>query len=495
MVRSGCPGPTLEAMRAAGEVDHVTYSVRTRLLITMLVLMGAVLIVAGATGYLLERLSLERTAVAQLDREAAEFASFARTTLDPATGHPYLSTSSLLQAAIQQRVLGSADGVLGIVGDSVEWTAPIGVNLRLEDHPALVAAVMAHRSDPVTAQGRVSVDGHDFRYLVVPIHSSALGDSGALVRVIDLSVGYHGLDQTYAMYAVAALLVAVVAGVAAWAVMGRLLSPIAELRAAAETIGEDELSRRIPVRGHDDLSALTTTINRMLDRIQALVEAQRRLADDVGHELRTPLTIMRGHLELLDPNSPAEVRATTALVTEEIDRLSRLTDDLLTLASSERADFVVPTEVEVADLTDETFALVRTLAPRPWKLGGLADLRARLDAQRIRQAWLQLADNAVKYSPEGTEIVLGSEQRDDELWLWVRDHGSGISEAERAVVIQRQVRGESALASGLRGRGLGLAIVTTITEAHHGRLDIAAAPGGGSVFSLVLPVTRKTEAS
>lgn len=482
-------------MRAAGEVDNVRYSVRTRLLITMLALMAAVLVVAGATGYLLERLSLERTAVAQLDREAAEFTGFAKTTVDPTTGRPYQSSSALLQAAIQQRVLGSADGVLGIVDDSVEWTAPDGVQLRLEDYPALLDAVMAHRADATTAQGRVSSGGHDFRYLVVPIRSVQPGQSGALVRAIDLSVGYRGLDQTYGIYAAAALLVAVIAGVAAWAVMGRLLSPIAELRAAAETIGEDDLTRRIPVRGHDDLSALTETINRMLDRIQTLVEAQRQLADDVGHELRTPLTIMRGHLELLDPTSPKEVRATRALVTEEIDRLNRLTDDLLTLASAERADFVVPADTQIADLTDETFALVRTLAPRPWKLGGLADLTATVDAQRIRQAWLQLADNAVKYSPDGTEIMLGSEERDQELWLWVRDHGPGISEAERAIVTQRQVRGQSALASGLRGHGLGLAIVTMITDAHHGRLDIADAPGGGSVFSLVLPLTDRIEES
>lgn len=482
-------------MRADPGDDTVTYSVRTRLLATMLVLMAAVLIVAGATGYLLERLSLDRASVSQLDREAAEFAAFAQASVDPATGQPYQSTSALLQAAIQQRVLGSADGVLGIVGDHVEWTAPVGVTLRLEEHPALVAEVMRHRADPVTTQGRLSVDGHDFRYLVVPIRSGDASESGALVRAIDLAVGYRGLDSTYTMYAAAALLVAIVAGLAAWAVMGRLLAPIAELRTAAEAIGEDDLSRRIPVHGRDDLSALTATINRMLDRIQTLVEAQRQLADDVGHELRTPLTIMRGHLELLDPNRPDDVSATRALVTEEIDRLSRLTDDLLTLASSERADFVVPAPVEIADLTDETFSLVRTLAPRPWKLAGLAELRIDLDAQRIRQAWLQLADNAVKYSPEGTEIVLSSEVRGDELWLSVRDHGPGISEAERAIVSQRQVRGASALASGLRGRGLGLAIVTMITDAHHGRLDIAAGPEDGSIFSLVLPVPARIEPS
>lgn len=287
----------------------------------------------------------------------------------------------------------------------------------------------------------------------------------------------------------AAAIVALFAGLAAWAVMGRLLSPIVRLREAADSIGEDDLTTRIPVRGNDDLSALTATINRMLDRIESLVQGQRQLADDVGHELRTPLTILRGHLELLDPTDLDQVQATRSLSLEEIDRMNRLTDDLILLASSERADFVVAAPISVADLTDETFELVGKLGHRRWDVDALAEVRVQLDAQRIKQAWIQLADNAVKYSPTDSGLAIGSEVRGTEVWLWVRDNGPGIDAEERVKILERNTRGRLAIASGRQGRGLGLAIVTKIVTAHGGRLDIAFAPDGGSIFSLVLPIT------
>jgi signal transduction histidine kinase len=242
------------------------------------------------------------------------------------------------------------------------------------------------------------------------------------------------------------------------------------------------------VRGSDDLSALTATINRMLDRIQALVEGQRQLADDVGHELRTPLTILRGHLELLDATATEQVAATRSLALEEIDRMNRLTDDLILLASSQRSDFVVPAEASISELTDETFELVGKLGHRRWDVDALAEVKVKLDAQRIRQAWLQLADNAVKYSPADSSVAIGSEVRGEHLWLWVRDHGPGIAEAEQSRILKRNTRGRFAIASGRQGRGLGLAIVAKITTAHGGRLDISPAPGGGSIFALVLPI-------
>lgn len=468
-------------------------SVRSRLLITMLVLMSAVLLVAGATGYLLERVSLERSAATQLDREAAEFASLAANAVDPETGRGFESTSALLRTAIQQRVLGPADGVVGIVDHRIEWTAYSGVTLRLEDHPDLVNEVDKFTGESTTTQGRLRTPEHDFLYLVMPVRSAIAANSGALVRAIDLNVSYRTLDATYALYALAAVVVAIFAGIVAWAVMGRLLSPISRLREAAESIGEADLASRIPVRGRDDLSALTATINKMLDRIEALVEDQRQLADDVGHELRTPLTILRGNLELLDPTSAEQVRATRQLALEEIDRLSRLTDDLILLANSESHGFVVPAVVNITDLTDETFGLVGKMGGRRWDVDDLAEVKVELDSQRIRQAWLQLADNAVKYSPADSPLAIGSQVRDGQLWLWVRDHGPGIAEEERSRILERNVRGRIALASGRQGQGLGLAIVTKIAAAHGGRLDISTPEGGGSIFSLVLPITAPRE--
>lgn len=448
--------------------------------------MAAGLLAAGLTGYALERVALQRSAAELLAREAREFATLA-SSVSPLTGLPFTTASDLLRTAIQQQSFGVAEGALGVVDGRIEWTAPSGVALRLEDYPELLDVVTAHTDATTTTQGRLATAGHDFSFLVVPVVFEATGETGALVRATDLLVSYRQLEATYTLYAAVAILVLTLAGLISWAVMGRLLAPIGALRRAAASIGERDLASRIPVRGRDDLSELTQTINGMLDRIESLVEDQRRLSDDIGHELRTPLTIIRGHLELLDPDDPAEVRSTRTLALEETDRMRRLTEDLVLLATSERADFLVPARTNVADLTDETLELARGLGPRPWRLDALADSDLMIDPQRIRQAWLQLADNAVKYSPEGTPIALGSEVRGDDVWLWVRNCGPGVPSEELAHVTERRFRGRSAVDSGRRGRGLGLAIVAKIVTAHGGRLDFADSPDGTFVVSIVLP--------
>ena len=236
------------------------------------------------------------------------------------------------------------------------------------------------------------------------------------------------------------------------------------------------------MRGSDDLSALAGTVNGMLDRLESAVGAQRELLDDVGHELRTPLTIVRGHLELMDAADPDDVTATRALVLDELDRMRRLVDDLLTLAKAEQPDFVVAELVDVARLTDETLAKASTLGERRWVLDELADAEAALDPQRVAQAWLQLAANAVQYSEAGSTVGMGSRLAGGELWLWVRDEGVGIAESERERILNRTVLGRDGT-----GTGLGLAIVSSIAKAHGGRVDVQSTMGEGSRISIVIP--------
>ncbi|MGH3774444.1 MAG: histidine kinase dimerization/phospho-acceptor domain-containing protein [Pseudonocardiaceae bacterium] len=122
-------------------------------------------------------------------------------------------------------------------------------------------------------------------------------------------------------------------------------------RAAAQ-IGEDDLTRRIPVRGNDDIAALAEQFNAMMERLQAAFATQREFLDDASHELRTPITIIRGNLELLG-DDPAERAEDIRLCLDELDRMTRIVDDLLLLAKSERPDFVRPEPVELAELTSD----------------------------------------------------------------------------------------------------------------------------------------------
>ena len=230
----------------------------------------------------------------------------------------------------------------------------------------------------------------------------------------------------------------------------------------------------------------------MLDRVETAVVARRELLDDVSHELRTPITVVRGHMELLDPDDHDDVVETRALVIDEIDRMGTLVGDLLELARA--SDTVNPASTDLAALTEAVLDKARALGDRQWTLDEAAQVtccvamvQAVLDPRRITQAWLQLAQNAVQYSADGTLIAIGSGADSQWARLWVRDRGIGIAPDDIECVRQRFVRGTAGTES-VAGSGLGLNIVESIARAHGGQLDIESTPGVGSTFTLVVPL-------
>ena len=227
-------------------------------------------------------------------------------------------------------------------------------------------------------------------------------------------------------YIVVALLSLLVITAFAAAQSGRLLAPLRTLRETADEITDTDLSRRLPVTGNDDITALTRTVNRMLDRLEAAFVGQRQFLDDAGHELKTPLTVLRGHLELLDVGSPEEIAETRELLLDEIDRMSRLVGDLILLAKSDRPDFVTPRPVDLTGLTVDVLAKARGLGDRAWTLDETASVTVAVDEQRLTQALLQLCDNAVKHTGPGDVVALGSSYDAATARLWVRDTGPGV---------------------------------------------------------------------
>ena len=227
----------------------------------------------------------------------------------------------------------------------------------------------------------------------------------------------------------------------------------------------------------------------MLDRVETGVAAQRRFVDDAGHELRTPITIIRGHLEVLDPNDPADVSSTVALVDDELERMNRMVSDLLLLAQSEQPAFVRPELVDVASLTTDMFDKVARLGDRDFVVESVAEVQAILDPQRITQTMVALADNACRYTDSGGRIGLGSRVERGWLRFWITDSGPGVSDEDRLRIFQRFARGGAADRRS-DGAGLGLAIVHAIAVAHGGDVLLDGAPGRGSTFSVVLPLVR-----
>jgi len=202
------------------------------------------------------------------------------------------------------------------------------------------------------------------------------------------------------------LVVLVIFSLLAWVTAGRVLSPLRLLTKTAQSITESDMTRRIPVKGSDEIAELTTTFNEMLARLQFVFDSQREFLKDASHELRTP-SLIQGHLEMLKYHP--DRAETIALVMDELNRMSRLVNDLLLLAKAERADFLNPKLEELDWLTEELYLKARALESRDWRLEGR--VRIVVDRQRLTQAVMNLVQNAVRHTHNGDTITWLLSQR------------------------------------------------------------------------------------
>ena len=239
------------------------------------------------------------------------------------------------------------------------------------------------------------------------------------------------------------IVVLLLASLFIWLAAGRAIAPLNALSRTARTISDTDLSSRIPVRGGDEIAELGRTFNGMLDRLETAFADQKDFLSDVSHELRTPITVIRGHLETLG-DSPEEREEAIAVIQDELDRMSRYVDDLLLLAKAPRPDFLRTGPVDLDLFTHDLFAKARSLGDRDWRLDGTGVGIVVADQQRLTQAVMNLAENAVRHTGAGDAIWLGSSLVGDRARLWVRDEGPGIDDADRERIFARYERGDDA---------------------------------------------------
>ncbi len=454
-------------------------SVRTRVLAAVLALAALAMVIAGATSTLLQYQRADVRIDDSLTRAAQDLRALAATDLDPATGKPFASIDDLLYLAVQRRAPAADEGVIALVDGAEKWLAAPTVSLRLEADPELMRRLRAldPTATPRLQTMRTAVT--EYRFVAIPVNVHGDSAQGFFVVAIDRSAELTALAVSSRSYAAVALGSLLIIAAVSWFVVGALLRPIRLLRDTARRITETDQSERIPVTGRDDLADLARTVNAMLDRLQGAFGSQRRLLDDVGHELRTPLTIIRGHLELVDSANPADVESTRSLALDELDRMRRLVDDLVTLATADRPDFVRPAPTDLGRLTDDVLDKAGPLGDRRWQVEARADATVLVDGQRLTQAWLQLIANAVAITTPGARIRIGSAVREGRALVWVHDDGPGVRPEDMPRLLQRFERGGSARRTD--GAGLGLPIVAAIAEAHHGtvRLDPPTPPPAG----------------
>ena len=459
--------------------ERRSVSARARILGWYVLLLGIALVAA----LLLQRALLLRQAVVDvdlgLDQEVSELRQLAGG-IDPNTGEPFAGDlEALFDVFLSRNVPLEGEGVVTLIGGR-----PYKTDLRGAE---LVNLGLVTRWVDVTepVRNEIESDQGPIRYLAVPL---TIDDEvlGVFVVAIFMETRLQAINDVVRLGALVYGTIFLVASTLAWITAGGVLRPLRELSATAAGISDTDLSRRIPVKGNDEIADLGRTFNSMLDRISEAFETQRRFVDDAGHELRTPITVIRGNLELMG-DDPADRAATVEVVTAELDRMARIVDDLLVLAKAENTDFIEPHPMDLGAFTDDLLARAGVLADRSWILDAREEVVIAADEQRLSQAMMNLIRNAHEHTPPDTSVAVGSALNNGEVILWVRDEGPGIPLEDRARLFERFARGSQ----GRRvtaGAGLGLAIVAAIAEGHGGRVTIGDGPQGGALFTIHIPI-------
>jgi two-component system, OmpR family, sensor kinase len=286
----------------------------------------------------------------------------------------------------------------------------------------------------------------------------------------------------------------IVAGLGAYWLARAALAPVERLRREAAALSDRDTEATLRVPGtHDEIAALAGTMNGLLMRLRGALARQRAFVADASHELRTPFAVLHGELELAGRagRSKEELSAAVASAAEEASRLTRITDDLLLLAKGDEDRLSLRLE-----RTDITSLLARSAeragaraaaAGVACQVSAAAGLSAVVDAGRMRQAVDNLVDNALRFAPRGTEVVISAEIAGPSLVIEVRDAGPGFPPEFLPHAFERFRRPDHGRARSAGGAGLGLAIVQAIAVAHGGRAVAGNRPDGGAEVRLEVP--------
>jgi two-component system sensor histidine kinase MprB len=448
----------------------VTVGLRTRLVAGSAAAMAVIVAVVSGLVYVAVRDQMRSQIDAQLRDRAA--------VITPVAGNLAGVDLQLLdELRLPTAPLGRADGLVQVVTIDGEVLRPRGSSAAIPVDAATRAVASGDRPGTLTD---VRVGAESLRVLTSPVP-----DLGALQIALPLSDVESVLGRlrwTMALIGVAGVALAgLLAGLEARAG----LAPVRRLdRTAEEVAHTGDLTRRIAVRGNDEVGRLARTFNEMLAALERSQSAQRRLVLDASHELRTPLTALRTNIEVLagdDGHDPEGRRRLVGDVTAQIEDLSALIADVVSLARG--------TEIQEEPEDIALDRLVRSAVDRAardapglrWSVSTEPCIVRGAPGQ-LSRAVTNLLDNAAKWSPAGGEVEIRAAGGE----VVVRDHGPGIAPADLPFVFDRFYR--AAGARRLPGSGLGLAIVRQAAEAHGGAVVAEAAPGGGALLRLRLPL-------
>ncbi|MFH7024708.1 MAG: sensor histidine kinase [Heteroscytonema crispum UTEX LB 1556] len=461
------------------------FGVRTRLLVWYFVLTACTALVSIQATRQIYCDAVKAKADASLVKEVDRFKLLANTQNKKVSEIPK-NTAALFDKFLSSYAPTKNEYVVTLLNDRF-YKASFGFPPDLlQQHPTLMKE---WTSATHFIRGGSATDTERIRYVAQPLNIK--GDRGTIIAIHDASADYIAGTNAIFLVMQVTLVVLLVFFVVAWVTAGRVLYPLRLVTETAHSITESDMTQRIPVQGSDEIAELTTRFNQMLDRLQFAFDSQQKFLNDASHELRTPITIIQGHLEMLE-FQPERQQETIALVMDELERMSRLVNDLLLLAKTERPDFLKLKPEELDWLTEELYLKARSLANRDWRLESKGLSPIMVDRQRLTQAVMNLVQNAVRHTSDGDSITLGSSIKEDCAYIWVRDTGEGIAPEDQKRIFERFVRATKCDRQ-FEGYGLGLSIVQAIAQAHNGSIELTSRLGHGSTFTIAIPLIPPKE--
>lgn len=438
-------------------------------------------------------LVMSRALQDQIDNSLEDAAVAAARSLEEHRFGPFLLLDDLAQAFPELALLDKFFHIYGPQGQITLQSA----NISTRNVPLSDTAMKAALQGQATYESVRLHDQVPLRLLAYPIkHGDTLVNIlrvGSSLRPVEKM-----LDRLIFVLQIGSPLAVLVSMFGGWFLAGRALRPVDTITHAAQRIAAGDLTQRIHTTSADEIGRLASTFNDMIARLESSIRQIRQFSADASHELRTPLTIIKGETELSlrKERTPEVYREVLESNLEEIDRMSRIVDELLFLS---RADLG---EIKIAKEPVQLDQLVQEIQHQALVLGKDRKIEAVLvhleptevvgDEWRLRELLLNIVDNAVKYSQESGTIEITLEHANGMATLSIQDHGIGMTTNEQTMIFDRFFRTDSARAHAQKGTGLGLAICKWIAETHQGTIDVDSIPGQGSRFTISLPLHNQS---